>query len=85
MARDQLARVAHPAGDSRCVEPGQPAETSGFRAGDVVAPIETVNDANGLLITPRTGLPTWTGERLDLGWAISALHPGANPLPHAPA
>jgi hypothetical protein len=23
MARDQLARVAHPAWDSRCVEPGQ--------------------------------------------------------------
>src|SRR4029453_18498518 len=56
-----------------------------LRAGDVVAPIQTVNDANGLRITPRTGLPTWTGERLDLGWAISALHPGANPLPHAPA
>ena len=56
-----------------------------LRAGDVVAPIETVNDANGLRITPRTGLPTWTGERLDLGWAINALHPGANPLPHAPA
>ena len=56
-----------------------------LRAGDVVAPIETVNDANGLRITPRTGLPTWTGERLDLGWAINALHPEANPLPHAPA
>jgi hypothetical protein len=24
-------------------------------------------------------VPTWYGERLDLGWAIDVLHPAANP------
>jgi hypothetical protein len=54
-------------------------------AGDVVAALGAIDEAHGLRISPRTGLPSWTGERLDLGWAISALHPRANPLSHAPA
>jgi hypothetical protein len=33
------------------------------------------NDAQGLQLTPRSLKPRWLGERLDLGWAISVLHP----------
>jgi hypothetical protein len=35
--------------------------------------------ANGLTIDAWTGCPHWFGERLDLPWAISVLHPAANP------
>ena len=31
-------------------------------------------------ITARTGTPTWSGERLDVGWALDVLRPPANPL-----
>jgi hypothetical protein len=37
------------------------------------------NEAYGLAIHARTGLPSWCGERLDLGWAIGVLHPACNP------
>ncbi|HSE95316.1 MAG TPA: DUF222 domain-containing protein, partial [Methylomirabilota bacterium] len=37
------------------------------------------NRGLGIVIDARTGLPGWCGERLDLGWAISVLHPAANP------
>jgi hypothetical protein len=37
------------------------------------------NRALGLEIGPRTALPHWSGERLDLGWAIDVLHPACNP------
>jgi hypothetical protein len=37
------------------------------------------NRAQGLTIGPRTALPYWCGERLDLGWAIDVLHPACNP------
>jgi hypothetical protein len=37
------------------------------------------NRAHGLAIDARTSLPSWCGERLDLGWAIGVLHPAANP------
>ena len=46
-----------------------------------VNPIEEVrgrHEADGLDIGMRTGLPAWLGERLDLSWAISVLHPRAN-------
>jgi len=33
------------------------------------------NDAKGLRIHPRTAIPDWFGERLDVGWAIDVLHP----------
>jgi 5-methylcytosine-specific restriction endonuclease McrA len=33
------------------------------------------NDARGLNIDARTSMPGWLGERLDVGWAIDALHP----------
>ena len=36
------------------------------------------NDAEGLRLGTRTGLPGWLGERLDVGYAIDVLHPLAN-------
>jgi hypothetical protein len=47
------------------------------------AVIET-NRANGLAIDAWTACPEWYGEKLDLPWAISVLHPAANP-PSPPA
>ena len=47
---------------------------------DPVDAIRNQNKADGLDVTPRTALPYWLGERLDLGWAINALHPLANPI-----
>ena len=41
-------------------------------------PIDTVraqNDARGVLINASTSTPSCQGERLDVGWAISVLHP----------
>ena len=35
------------------------------------------SDAAGLQINARTAMPGWQGERLDVGWAISVLHPRA--------
>jgi Domain of unknown function (DUF222)/HNH endonuclease len=45
-------------------------------------PIQTVraqNESLGLRIHPRTALPRWRGEGLNLTYAISVLHPLANP------
>jgi 5-methylcytosine-specific restriction endonuclease McrA len=36
------------------------------------------NDRRGLHIDAHTSMPSWLGERLDLGYAIDALHPLAN-------
>src|SRR5881409_1921101 len=33
------------------------------------------HDEHGLHIHARTSMPGWLGERLDVGWAISVLHP----------
>jgi Domain of unknown function (DUF222)/HNH endonuclease len=33
------------------------------------------NDAGALHIDARTSMPRWQGERLDVGWAMSVLHP----------
>jgi len=41
--------------------------------------LRTDHDANGLRIDARTSIPGWLGERLDVGWAISVLHPLAQP------
>jgi Domain of unknown function (DUF222) len=41
-------------------------------------PTDTIgaqNDARGVQINARTSTPGWQGERLDVGWAISVLHP----------
>jgi hypothetical protein len=37
------------------------------------------NDASGLCIDARTAMPGWLGERLDVAYAISVLHPLAVP------
>ena len=34
----------------------------------------------GLLLNAQTARSQWLGEKLDVGWAISVLHPEANPL-----
>ncbi len=41
-------------------------------------PVEVLvarNDAEGLHLHARTAMPGWSGERLDVGWAIAVLHP----------
>ncbi|MGH7268409.1 MAG: HNH endonuclease signature motif containing protein, partial [Candidatus Rokuibacteriota bacterium] len=43
------------------------------------------HQARGLAIDAGTACPSWLGERLDLGWAISVLHPAANPAAYRPA
>jgi hypothetical protein len=40
-----------------------------------VASLREQNKALGLHIDARTSMPSWLGERLDLGYAISVLHP----------
>ena len=39
-------------------------------------PLKALRALNvGIGIHPRTAMPGWTGERLDLGYAMSVLHP----------
>ncbi|HEY7518176.1 MAG TPA: hypothetical protein VIE36_07770 [Methylomirabilota bacterium] len=38
-------------------------------------PLGAHSDALGLEIDAYTSTPAWLGERLDLEWAISVLHP----------
>jgi hypothetical protein len=45
---------------------------------DAVGELRMRNDALGLRIDAHTSTPSWLGERLDLGYAIDALHPLAN-------
>jgi hypothetical protein len=52
---------------------------------DPVHAIRARNESAGLSLHPRTAMPRWLGERLDLGYAIDVLHPLANPLTPAPA
>jgi len=33
------------------------------------------NEADGVHLHARTAMPGWLGERLDVGYAISVLHP----------
>jgi hypothetical protein len=42
---------------------------------DPVEALRACHRAQGLVIDARTACPSWLGERLDLGWAISVLHP----------
>ena len=42
---------------------------------DPMQALVAANGARGLTIDAQTGLPSWCGERLDLGWAIDVLHP----------
>ncbi|HEX9822683.1 MAG TPA: hypothetical protein VGD07_24045 [Methylomirabilota bacterium] len=45
--------------------------------GDAVGVIRAQHDAQDLALHPRTAMPGWLGERLDVGWAIDVLHPRA--------
>jgi hypothetical protein len=51
---------------------------------DPMQVLVAANRAHGLAIDARTSLPSWCGERLDLGWAIGVLHPACNPSVTAP-
>jgi len=47
--------------------------------GDPERRLRAQNEAQGLRLHPRTNMPTWLGERLDVRWAIDVLHPRAQP------
>ena len=42
--------------------------------GDPVASLRAQHEAAGLVLHARTSMPSWLGERLDVGWAIDVLH-----------
>jgi hypothetical protein len=42
---------------------------------DPVHVLRARHEAQGLRLHARTGCPSWTGERLDVGYAIDVLHP----------
>jgi 5-methylcytosine-specific restriction endonuclease McrA len=42
---------------------------------DPVKALQTRHEALGFRLHARTACPGWLGERLDVGWAIDALHP----------
>ena len=42
---------------------------------DPVHALRAQNEADGLHLNARTAMPGWLGERLDVGYAISVLHP----------
>jgi len=43
--------------------------------GDPVRLIRARNEEDGLVLHPRTAMPGWLGEHLDVSWAIDVLHP----------
>jgi 5-methylcytosine-specific restriction endonuclease McrA len=45
--------------------------------GDVVNQLRTQHEAQGLRLDGRTAMPSWLGERLNVGYAIDVLHPRA--------
>jgi Domain of unknown function (DUF222)/HNH endonuclease len=45
--------------------------------GDAAQALRAANEARGLRPNARTACPGWQGERLDVGYAISVLHPRA--------
>jgi hypothetical protein len=45
---------------------------------DPVGSVRRENQAGGLVPDARTAWPLWSGERLDVGYAIDVLHPLAN-------
>ena len=48
--------------------------------GAALAPVDARLAAAGIVIGPGATTPAWTGERLDLGWALSVLwRPRASP------
>jgi hypothetical protein len=45
---------------------------------DPAEAIRLLNEGHGLALHPRTAMPGWLGERLDVHYAIDVLHPLAN-------
>ena len=43
--------------------------------GDPVTLLRARHEAAGLDLHAQTAMPGWTGERLDVAWAIGVLHP----------
>jgi uncharacterized protein DUF222/HNH endonuclease len=78
-APDGTLRFSTPRGQPIPEVPAAPAVPA-----EPVAALLAGHRALGLAIHARTGCPTWCGERLDLGWAISVLHPAANPGAYRP-
>ena len=52
---------------------------------DPVHALLAVHDAQGLHLHARTAMPSWPGDRLDVGYAIDVLHPLARPHIEEPA
>jgi hypothetical protein len=50
---------------------------------DPIDEVRKENEANGLQIDPTTLKPLWSGEKLNLRWAIDVLHPKSNAGPPA--
>ncbi|MBI2161923.1 MAG: hypothetical protein HYU25_16365 [Candidatus Rokubacteria bacterium] len=42
---------------------------------DPVQALRARHEAQGLRIHPRTAIPAWLGEPLNVGWAIDVMHP----------
>jgi hypothetical protein len=42
---------------------------------DPVHALYTRHETQGLQIHPRTAIPGWLGEQLDIGYAIDVMHP----------
>jgi hypothetical protein len=57
------------------VIPSVPAPVGGLDDPEQV--IRAMNEATGLALHPRTAMPGWLGERLDVHYAIDVLHPRA--------
>jgi 5-methylcytosine-specific restriction endonuclease McrA len=77
---DGALRFSTPAGRPIPEAPAPPALPV-----DPAAALVAAHRAQGLAIHPWTAGPEWHGERLDLDWAISVLHPAANPGAYRPA
>ena len=52
------------------------------RTEDAVGSVRAANMAHGVYLGPRTAMPSWTGERMDVAWAVGVLHPLANAPAH---
>jgi hypothetical protein len=60
--------------DGRPIPDGPPPAAVSANPSDTV---RAQNDARGVHIDPHTATPGWQGERLDVVYAISVLHPRA--------
>ena len=73
---DGEARFFSP--DGRLVPDAPPAPSW---VGPALASTDAHLETAGLRIDPHTATPDWLGERLDVGWAITVLHPATSDPP----